>query len=427
MSLNNSLNLKIQRGDEIRKIHHLPQTWADLQGALLDLYGSTDFQITYIDDEGDQILVSNDEELADAYEFAKGKFSLKLIVKEKGQVAPEPQQIPVEENKEKGQVVPEPQPMQVEEDKEESESESSEDEEKEENYEEVPVGQMFDMIRNHPLAQQFCQNFCPQQATCDSCNKTIEGVRYKCSVCPNFDFCEECEATQAHPHPFIKIPNEAPQFPGPPPFLGHPGQHPGYFRGHPGYIRGHPGHFRGHPGHFRGHPGHFPMHSPPPFVDFINQFAQNFKKPKRFHLTIIEHLLKKKQEVCPGEVIQAGWTIRNTGTEDWPEGTKVVFAKGSLNPLEEITLPRIPAGQQQDVIIEFITPMELGKQKGVWKLQVGDKRFGRLPITVNAVTAETFEEKIARLVTMGFSEEEARRGLEAAKGDLNQAVSKIFA
>ena len=29
--------------------------------------------------------------------------------------------------------------------------------------------------------------------TCDSCNtRNIEGVRYKCSVCSNFDFCERC-------------------------------------------------------------------------------------------------------------------------------------------------------------------------------------------------------------------------------------------
>lgn len=42
--------------------------------------------------------------------------------------------------------------------------------------------------------------------TCDSCQfRNIEGVRYKCSVCSNFDFCERCEATVDHPHPFLKI------------------------------------------------------------------------------------------------------------------------------------------------------------------------------------------------------------------------------
>ena len=43
---------------------------------------------------------------------------------------------------------------------------------------------------------------------CDQCGKKpIVGCRYKCSVCPNFDYCEECEKKFAkiHNHPFYKI------------------------------------------------------------------------------------------------------------------------------------------------------------------------------------------------------------------------------
>ena len=44
--------------------------------------------------------------------------------------------------------------------------------------------------------------------TCDGCNKfPIVGCRYKCSVCDDFDFCEECEKKlgEKHNHPFLKI------------------------------------------------------------------------------------------------------------------------------------------------------------------------------------------------------------------------------
>jgi hypothetical protein len=42
--------------------------------------------------------------------------------------------------------------------------------------------------------------------TCDGCKRyPIVGIRYKCSVCPDFDFCEECESKVDHPHEFLKI------------------------------------------------------------------------------------------------------------------------------------------------------------------------------------------------------------------------------
>lgn len=41
---------------------------------------------------------------------------------------------------------------------------------------------------------------------CDGCGVApILGVRYKCSVCKNFDYCEICEERLTHEHPFIKI------------------------------------------------------------------------------------------------------------------------------------------------------------------------------------------------------------------------------
>ena len=45
---------------------------------------------------------------------------------------------------------------------------------------------------------------------CQNCLKEpIIGIRYKCTVCPNYDLCSECEEknsiTNAHPHNFLKI------------------------------------------------------------------------------------------------------------------------------------------------------------------------------------------------------------------------------
>ncbi|KAG2045134.1 hypothetical protein BDR03DRAFT_1086664 [Suillus americanus] len=54
-------------------------------------------------------------------------------------------------------------------------------------------------------------NTATHYATCDSCRKTIRGVRYKCMhpSCPDFDLCQNCEALPipVHPsiHPLLKM------------------------------------------------------------------------------------------------------------------------------------------------------------------------------------------------------------------------------
>ena len=43
---------------------------------------------------------------------------------------------------------------------------------------------------------------------CDGCGQgPIQGVRYKCSICKNFDFCPTCEEKKGHEHCFLKIQN----------------------------------------------------------------------------------------------------------------------------------------------------------------------------------------------------------------------------
>lgn len=48
---------------------------------------------------------------------------------------------------------------------------------------------------------------------CDGCDTNpITGIRYKCSVNPDYDLCEKCEQDKKHPYPLLKIrrPEHAP-------------------------------------------------------------------------------------------------------------------------------------------------------------------------------------------------------------------------
>ena len=41
---------------------------------------------------------------------------------------------------------------------------------------------------------------------CDGCDvNPIVGARYKCAVCKDFDYCDNCEEKLEHPHAFLKI------------------------------------------------------------------------------------------------------------------------------------------------------------------------------------------------------------------------------
>lgn len=50
-------------------------------------------------------------------------------------------------------------------------------------------------------------NVVHQGITCDGCSKRpVTGVRYKCSECPDYDLCEDCEAKDIHNHHvFLKL------------------------------------------------------------------------------------------------------------------------------------------------------------------------------------------------------------------------------
>jgi hypothetical protein len=71
-----SLNLKLVKGTEIRKVENPPADLAGLSGLITSLFGITDFNIRYVDEEGDTITISTDIEVQLAYHEAH-RFGLK--------------------------------------------------------------------------------------------------------------------------------------------------------------------------------------------------------------------------------------------------------------------------------------------------------------------------------------------------------------
>ena len=80
-------------------------------------------------------------------------------------------------------------------------------------------GHSFRQVETRVLLKEILKNYSRKteneegkpihhQYSCDGCGMNpIVGIRYKCSICDNFDYCESCEEMHKneHNHPFFKV------------------------------------------------------------------------------------------------------------------------------------------------------------------------------------------------------------------------------
>jgi len=197
--------LKIAFKDQIRRIT-VPEeslNWAQLCKTIGELFILPDnWMLKYIDDEGDEISVSSDRELAEALRLLKTlktptlRFNL----------------YPVKDKKKK---------LTKEERREKRENN---------NNQETPslvdlidqIGKQFPFLEvsvesdNGPRVsrcpwrggQASQQQGATHRAWCNNCSVKIPfpGSRFKCNTCPDYDLCEKCKSTNVHTeHTFVEI------------------------------------------------------------------------------------------------------------------------------------------------------------------------------------------------------------------------------
>lgn len=517
-----SLNLKLVKGQEIRKAHLLPQNIPELYACIDSIFQSTDFKITYVDTEGDNVTVATQKDLEDAYSctLMENKPFLKLYL-EKIELSAEDfikqssLQVESEDSEAEEVVELESKPvesepvaldLQVDEDKACEAPVATEESPKEPEdvaTEAVPATEaeapkaeeenfnrrggcgirkaMWQAAKHFkkafkPICKDFpgfqgCKPrmfrpfghgplFTPDQVsfirevireelgqtqpvhsnfTCDGCGvHPIVGVRYNCTVCRNFDFCETCEAKTEHAHPFIKhkavtAPRHKPAAPvsnevvvdldlgNVLPFV-------------PEQLK--------------------------EIVSKMQRKVHNMFAPKVKGLNgkpVVHLSLEKNSEVAPESEYVKTWVFVNNGKVAWPKGTKLVQERGKLRTITEAEVPELAPGETVEISVVVKTPARLGKVKGFWRFQTPEgQNFGRarcivkvanaeaMPDLVPAEEASTLAEieiptlvsvqtevaevptEVVQLMNMGFTEEAARIALHEAQNDVNIAVSLLF-
>jgi len=187
--------IKFQLGSDIRRLTSAkPMSWNDVVDTIHSLFDLTGkFTLKYKDEEGDLITVSTDRELVDAYNVMGNQPALRFTVV--------PEKKPVQDSKAtQAQASFNPQEVVLD----------------------IDVGRYLPFIQNliqtyspHIMRRNDAANESPvfhgvpvhHGVTCDGCGVSpIQGIRWKCSVCPDYDLCEKCNKEGIHKeHPFAKI------------------------------------------------------------------------------------------------------------------------------------------------------------------------------------------------------------------------------
>jgi len=184
-----------------------------------------------------------------------------------------------------------------------------------------PCSQKSDSNNNNNNCSN--SNYVHEGVTCDGCNGSVVGVRYKCSVCYDYDLCEACEAKgpAVHDvsHPLLRI------------AAGTPCQR----------AR------RGRCGRW----GRFPGGAT------NARFVQ--------HVT----LDRSGSVVAPGQKFVKIWRMRNEGNAPWSEHTTLAFMGGDpLSAPRVVLIGSVAPGVEMDIAVDMVAPSAPGRYVSYWRL-----------------------------------------------------------
>lgn len=420
-----SIVIKLDYKGVIKRVRSQPTTFELLRKLVAETFPElatvATLRLTYKDSEGDSIAVLSDSDLQEAYlQLSEAKQStIKFHIetkseKRKGERGQKGERASGTSSDSKAQLAPSPsdQPPISKKGKRFDKEHKKQDESmeglirqmaqaelgnyREEIKERVAQGFSEEKPKTEPEAKKEEED--PRVhvgVTCDSCEMCpIVGVRYKCSVCPNYDLCEACEAKGVHKeHTFVKINSRAQRYSAgdrtvvvdvPADVVNWFRNCPAVAEWLPGFMPGpppppyHPHHHWGPHHHPPGCPPHMPMgpmgpqgpHGPWPGCggprhgwrrcarEWCKRFGMKFGGRKRKLIQVVGGKEKRFVKIvsAPDMIVEVTWKLQNNCNFAWPKSLLVDKHRGDVE-FEPIPLSNeLPPGGIMDLTLPIKVP-----------------------------------------------------------------------
>lgn len=212
-----------------------------------------------------------------------------------------------------------------------------------------------------------------ESVQCDNCGKSnFAGIRFKCTVCTDYDLCEQCESKQPpvhdSTHTLMKIVK-------PVNYASFGGFSVGGGRGCP---------YTGRP--FWGGRGHCAPHGCARTWTHsnsnlnVNSNSNSAKAvPRLLARFVCDVSIEDGTFVDPGQRFVKIWRMRNEGPQAWEENTRLACVGGDkLASVESVPVPAVAPGAEVDIPVDMVAPSRAGRYIGYWRLvSLDGSRFGQ--------------------------------------------------
>lgn len=227
---------------------------------------------------------------------------------------------------------------------------------------------------DHPLIKIVKTRRTPEQeihsgVACDGCRQyPISGIRFKCTVCPDYDLCSTCEAKNIHPadHNLIKI-----KTPTVRPAGGDAPAASGRY-----WDMNRQRRFQHCPAMWRcgtpTPPAAATDATPTPVVPSTPTAASSTSSSPSGPLARFVRAanIPDRTEVGADQTLIKTWVIANSGETVWPQGSRLIFVRGDriLSTEEEFSIPLAAPGEEVEIHAVLRTPTTAGRYTAYYRL-----------------------------------------------------------